>query len=152
MSRTNVEITGRNSVFPLCSIRGVRGLNCSSHFAIMRWERLELPSIYQMEYEDESSHAEIRVERCMEPGLSVTLSELLHWALITTGILSNMSPLHIFTLWYKLLRVVFQSLKTLRVLMDNLVLSWFVSTKWASCLWPWYICHVSMISCFRDAF
>ena len=151
MSRTSVEITGRNSVFPLCSITEVRGLNCSSHFATMRWERLELPSIYEMEYEDESSHAEIRVERCKESGLSVTLFELLHWALITTGILSNMSPLHIFPLLYKLLWVVFQSLKTSRVLMDNLVFSWFVFTKWASCLWPCYICDVSVISCFRDA-
>ena len=78
MSRTSIETTGRNSVFPLCSIRGVRGLNCSSHFGTMRWEGLELPSIYQMKYEVESSHAEIRVERCKETGLSVMLSELLH--------------------------------------------------------------------------
>lgn len=40
--------------------------NCSSHFATVRQERLELPNICQVEYEDESSTIEIRVENCKD--------------------------------------------------------------------------------------
>lgn len=61
----------------------------------MKWERLELPNIYQVEYEDEASTAEIRVERCRQPGLSVTLLELLDQALFSSEILSYVSPFSI---------------------------------------------------------
>lgn len=78
-----------------------------SHFVTMRWKRLELSNIYQVEYENESSTTEVRVERCRETRLSVTLFELLDQAFFTFRILSYMNLLYIFLLLCKLLWVRF---------------------------------------------
>lgn len=74
-----------------------------SHFVTRRWKRLELPNIYQVEYENEGSTAEVQGERCRETGLSVTLFELLDQALFTSRILSYVGLLYTFFSLYKLL-------------------------------------------------